>query len=174
MRIPPKPGPAQYGPTRRSGHEDEPVAARRAATGRLVEELVDWRPWEEHRERYLWDEYNDGINDPEPCELRFVDLAVAPPLDHPIVAAMLLELSEYAAEAAGQRLLPDRAGMRSAWPPAADAVVVWVTVAWWTLVARHPGGPAVALLDGVQGLHDVTRAPSLGAALDQLVAALTP
>jgi hypothetical protein len=107
--MPPKPEPAEYGPARRVGSQDRAAAARRTATGRLVEELVDWRPWEEYRERYL-SECNDGINDPEPCELRLVDLAAPSPLEHPIVAAMLRELSEYAAEAR-HPLLKDQAGM---------------------------------------------------------------
>lgn len=154
------------------------MAARRNLAERLVRELADWRTWQEHRELYLWSEYNDGVTDPDPCELRLVDLAEPAPLEHPYVVALLKELGEYAAEYAASR--PTATGavtVYDSWAPQQPKRVVYIQATWWSLITRYPRahlasvGPAVVLMDGVAGAHDISLAPLLLEHLKTIVTA---
>ena len=138
----------------------------------MVDELYQWRAHRDHVESYLMDEYNDGITDPEPAPVRLVDLAASPDLEHPVTCGMLRELGEIASEFAAGGLAPGTVRVCAAWPPTARPAttqVIQVTAGWWSLAARHPGGPCVALMDG-SGLYDLTAAADIGGLLDTVAA----
>lgn len=127
---------------------------------RVVEELYQWWPWDKHREMHLWSEYNDGITDPEPPDVRLTDAALAlPAASDPVALAMLQELGEVAEEHAAGLMAKEAVQVRQAWPPGGDVKVLLVTTHWWSLAARHPGGPVVVMMDGILGLYDVTGNP---------------
>ncbi len=158
--------------------QDTAVAVRKGLANRVIRELADWRTWEAYRERYLWSEYNDGITDPDPCELRLVDMVAPIPLQDPKVIAMLQELGEYAAEyAAGDPSGANVVAVYDSWAPRQPKRVVRIQGGWWSLITRYPRislteeGPAVVLMDGVTGAHDVSTAPILPKHLETITAA---
>ncbi|WP_237310479.1 hypothetical protein [Streptomyces sp. AMCC400023] len=158
--------------------QDKALFARDELANRLIRELADWRTWEAYRERYLWDEYNDGITDPDPCELRLVDLVVPTPLEHPFVAALLQELGEYAAEyATGEQAAVKAVAVYDSWAPQQPKRVVRIHGGWWSLITRYPRaglnevGPAVVLMDGIIDAHDISPAPALPGYLETIMAA---
>ncbi|MGK5450823.1 hypothetical protein [Streptomyces radiopugnans] len=164
-------------PAGRASARDKAVATRDELANRIIRELADWCTWEAHRERYLWSEYNDGITDPDPCELRLVDLVVPAPLQDPSVAALLQEVEEYAAEyAAGGPAGVNAIAVYDSWAPQQPKRVVRIHGGWWSVITRYPRpslnevGPAVVLMDGIADAHDISSAPALPGYLQTIMA----
>ena len=133
---------------------DAIVALRLADARQLAAELASWHPRPQ-----------DGGPDGAAPPVRLADLGRPPDLGHPLVVALLHELAALVAAHAA-RTGPAAVTVRGTGSPGGAARGVVVTASWWSLVARHPGGPVLVLADGNAGVHDLADAPGVAALLD--------
>jgi hypothetical protein len=157
---------------------DAIVALRLADARQLAAELASWRPWSRGGGRQGPAGRDGGGPDGATPRIRLADLRRPPDLGHPLVVELLHELADLVDGDAARTGSVSAVTVRgvgasvgspvgsSVGSPGAAARVVVVTASWWSLVARHPGGPVLVLADGSAGVHDLADAPGVAALLD--------
>ncbi|WP_406291912.1 hypothetical protein [Embleya sp. NBC_00896] len=133
-------------------------AAHTARVAELARELQDYRPRALYEQTWLEHAHNMGDHDPGPVPVRLVDLAREPEPEHRDVAALSAALA--AAEA------DEPSGVQVGKAAYGGARVIRLALSDWTVLARVPDGPCLAVhrasgqtLDivGLDGVPDLLR-----------------